>query len=124
MNHILEALAAISAFTISSLARELEGASTGALPAGSTVVVVAAVMSEELAATLHRLRREGHYVHVLKTASTEWDQNLGPIPVTEVAARMEELEAQLARELGDLRPVLTGDEPAVPSREPAAAATP
>jgi len=119
LNYILEALAAISAFTISSLAREIEGASTGALPAGSTVVVVGAVMSEELAATLYRLRREGHYVHVLKTAATVWEQDLGPIPVTELATQMEALEAQLAADLGDLRPRLTGDELATPRPEPA-----
>lgn len=113
LNRALEALAAISAFTISSLARELEGASTGALPAGSTVVVVAAVMPEELVATLHRLHRDGHFVHVLKTSVQPWDAELGKIPVSEVAEQMEALEAQLARELGDLGVrKLTGDEPA------------
>ena len=122
LNRVLEALAAISAFTISSLARELEGASTGALPAGSTVVVVAAVIPEDLVATLHRLRREGHHVHVVKTSSRAWDAELGSIPVSEVAAHMEGLEAQLAEELGDLGPpVLTGDEP-VPAPETATAA--
>ena len=113
LNRVLEALAAISAFTISSLARELEGASTRALPTGSTVVVVAAVMPEELVATLHRLRREGHHIHVVKTSPRPWDAQLGSIPVSEVAAQMEPLEAQLAAELGDLgAPALTGDAPA------------
>jgi len=112
LNRVLEALAAISAFTISSLARELEGASTGALPTGSTVVVVAAVMPEELVATLHRLRREGHFVHVLKTSVLPWHVELGDIPVAELADQMEVLEAELAEELGDLGvPVLTGDDP-------------
>ncbi|MDA0352231.1 MAG: DUF58 domain-containing protein [Chloroflexi bacterium] len=120
LNRVLEALAAVSAFTISSLARELEGASTGALPAGSTVVVVAAVMPEELVATLHRLRREGHFVHIVKTSEAPWDAALGRIPVSEVAAQMEELEAALARELGDLTTtVLAGDRPD-PTPEPAA----
>ena len=113
LNRILEALAAISAFTISSLARELEGASTGHLPAGSTVVVVAAVMPEELAATLLRLRREGHHVHVLKTSRRVWEPNLGRIPVSELAPYMEAAEADLARELGELGPRirLTGEDP-------------
>lgn len=126
LNRVLEALAAISAFTISSLARELEGASTGALPAGSTVVVVAAVMPEELVATLHRLRREGHFIHVVKTSAQPWDAQLGSIPISEVASHMEVLEEELARELGDLGvPVLTGDappEPASPEVEPVGAA--
>ena len=121
---MLEALAAISAFTISSLARELEGASTGALPAGSTVVVVAAVMPEELVATLFRLGREGHYIHVIKTSAPPWDVQLGKIPIFEVAEHMEELEADLARRLGDGGgPRLTGDQPRVapePARSPVA----
>lgn len=123
LNRVLEALAAVSAFTISSLARELEGASTGALPAGSTIVVVAAVMPEELVATLQRLRREGHHVHVLKTSSRGWDVALAPIPISEVDAHMEALEAALAEELGDLGvPVLTGDQPAPPPADAEAVA--
>jgi hypothetical protein len=89
LNRILEALAAVSAFTMSNLARELEGASTGALPAGSTVVVVAAVMPDELAATLLRLHSDEHFVHVVKTSEREWDASLGRIPVTDVSVFVE-----------------------------------
>jgi len=99
LNHILGALAAVSAFTMTSLARELEGASTTAIPAGSTVVVVAAVMPDELAATLLRLRGQGHHVHVLKTTERAWDANLGPIPVSDISAAMAREEAALAAEL-------------------------
>jgi len=101
LNRILEALAAVSAFTMSSLARELEGVLTGALPAGSTVVVVAAVIPEELAATLLRLRAGGHHVHVVKTSEREWDVDLGSIPVSDVSAFMVLQEAATARELAD-----------------------
>jgi hypothetical protein len=84
---------------MSNLARELEGASTGALPAGSTVVVAAAVMPDDLAATLLRLRGDGHFVHVVKTSEREWDANLGRIPVTDVSAFMASQEAATALEL-------------------------
>jgi uncharacterized protein (DUF58 family) len=99
LNRILEALAAVRVFTMSNLARELEGASTGALPAGSTVVVAAAVMPDDLAATLLRLRGDGHFVHVVKTSEREWDANLGRIPVTDVSAFMASQEAATALEL-------------------------
>lgn len=97
LNRILEALAAVRAFTMSSLARELEGALAGSVPTGSTIVVVAALIPEELAATLRRLRSSGHQVHVLKTSTTEWPDTLGAIPQIDLAAPMEVQEAELAR---------------------------
>ena len=96
LNRLLEALAGISSFTISSLARELEGS----LTAGSTVIVVAAVMPDDLVATLHRLRRDGHHIHVVKISSQIWESELGSIPVSDIATLMESLEAELAEELG------------------------
>ena len=96
LNRLLEALAGISSFTISSLARELEGS----LTAGSTVIVVAAVMPDDLVATLHRLRRDGHHIHVVKISSQIWESELGSIPVSDIANLMESLEAGLAEELG------------------------
>jgi uncharacterized protein (DUF58 family) len=88
---VLEALAMIAPFTISSLAAELERPGH-ALPAGATVVVVAALMSPDLAATLHRLRTEGHAVHVVKTSAGDWDTPLTPIRVTEIEPVMRALE--------------------------------
>ena len=69
-----------------------------ALSLGATIVVVAALMPPDLAATLQRLSHEGHTVHVIKTSDQLWDQALGSIPVTEVASRMEVLEEQAALE--------------------------
>ncbi len=68
---------------------------------GSTLVVAAAVMPNELAATLLRLRTDGHYVHVVKTSEREWDVNLGSIPVSDVSAFMASQEAEAARELAE-----------------------
>jgi hypothetical protein len=82
----------IAPFTISSLSDELERPGH-ALPAGATLVVVAALMSDDLAATLQRLRSEGHAVHVVKTSPGEWEVALSSIPVTEIEPAMRELEA-------------------------------
>ncbi|MEZ4552878.1 MAG: DUF58 domain-containing protein [Dehalococcoidia bacterium] len=89
---VLEALAMIAPFTISSLASELERAGH-ALPAGATLIVVASLMPDDLAATLRRLRGEGHAVHVVKTTSAEWDVALAPIPVVNIESVMHALEA-------------------------------
>jgi uncharacterized protein (DUF58 family) len=97
LNHVLEALAMVTSFTTSRMAVELEGQSR-TLHAGTTLVVVAAVMTEDLAATLLRLRTEGHFVHVVKTSRPAWTANLGAIPVSEIAAIMELHEADAARE--------------------------
>ncbi|MFN8583857.1 MAG: DUF58 domain-containing protein [Dehalococcoidia bacterium] len=89
---VLEALAMIAPFTISRLALELERPGH-ALPAGATLIVVASLMPPDLAATLRRLRGEGHVVHVVKTSPAEWDVDLGPIPHTNLDPVMRALEA-------------------------------
>jgi uncharacterized protein (DUF58 family) len=97
LNRIFEALAMITSFTTSRMSRELED-QQHALPVGATLVVVAAVMTDDLAASLLRLRGEGHLVHVVKTSRTPWRAELGPIRVSEVFAPMEAYEADAARE--------------------------
>ena len=89
---VLEALAGANPFAMAPLARELERRGE-ALPVGASLVAVAALMTADLAATLRRLRREGHEVRVVKTSRAEWDAALGPIPVDEIAPHMERLEA-------------------------------
>ena len=93
LNRVLEALAMISGFTTSRLADELTGRAR-ALPAGATVVVVSAVLDEALAASLRRLRGEGHDVLVLKVAPGEWEHRaeLGPIRVISLDQHLQELE--------------------------------
>ncbi len=88
---VLEALAMIAPFTISSLAAELEQPGH-ALPAGATLVVVAALMPPDLAAALRRLRGEGHAVHVVKTSASDWETPLSPIRLTEIEPTMRILE--------------------------------
>ncbi len=93
LNRVLEALAMITAFTTSSMARELADP-RHPLPVGATVVLIAAVLPESLAAALQRLRTEGHVVHVLKTSMAEWDVTLDRIPITELGEVLVELEAE------------------------------
>lgn len=97
LNRVLEALAMVTAFTTSRMSRELED-HRHALPAGATVVLVAAVMNEDLAASLQRLRGAGHFVHVVKTSRTPWELSLAPIRVSELATIMEAHEAELERQ--------------------------
>ncbi|MDA1001897.1 MAG: DUF58 domain-containing protein [Chloroflexi bacterium] len=97
LNHVLEALAMVTAFTTSRMSAELED-HRRALPAGATVVLVAAVMNEDLAASLQRLRTAGHFVHVVKTSHAPWRIPIDPIRVSELATIMEAHEAELERQ--------------------------
>ena len=90
---VLEALAGTNPFALAPLAAELERPGE-ALSLGATLVVVGALMPPDLAATLTRLRGQGHFVHVVKTSDHRWEQSLGTIPVTEIAPFAEALEAQ------------------------------
>lgn len=90
--HILEALATIAPFTTSTLGGELESR-THPLPVGANVVVIAALMPQDLVATLTRLRSEGHTVHVVKTSDADWDVSFGrTIPVHDVSSFAAALE--------------------------------
>ena len=94
---MLETLAMISPYTTSRLSDELESREHG-LPAGATVVVVAALMPQDLIATLHRLRNEGHAVHVVKTSDEPWEEPFDQIPVSDVSPFMRDIEEAAAAE--------------------------
>jgi uncharacterized protein (DUF58 family) len=99
LNRILEALATVTSFTTSNMSGELEEPREGqALPVGATVVLVAALLGPQLGATLQRLRKQGHHVHVVKTSEKPWEVELGGIPISEIAAVMEPLEAAAVAE--------------------------
>lgn len=91
--HVLEALAMVTGFSTSPLAAELQQRGH-ALPAGATLVVVTALMPPELLATLHRLRADGHAVHVVRTGEQPWPDAVAPIHVHEVVSYMRALEAE------------------------------
>ena len=94
---VLEALAGTNPFAMAPLSAELERPGE-ALPLGATLVVVGALLPPDLAATLTRLRGQGHAVHVVKTSSHRWEHSLGTIPVTEIAPFAEALEARVEAE--------------------------
>ncbi len=81
---------------------------TNPLPPGATVVLITAHVTERTQATLLRLHSAGHRVHVLKTSDREWTRDLGPIPITEMAATMEVLEEE-AYAAGMARPLRVSD---------------
>ncbi len=94
---VLEALAGANPFAMAPLAAELERRGE-ALPIGASVVVVAALMTDDLVASIERLRRERHEVRVVKTSSAPWSVDTGSIPVTGIASFMERLEDEAAAE--------------------------
>ncbi|MCH2658361.1 MAG: DUF58 domain-containing protein [Dehalococcoidia bacterium] len=94
LSKILEALAAVDAFTGSSLANELNSVLTGGLPMGTTVVVIAALMSEDLADALLKLVNDRHQVYVLKTSSYEWHENLWSIPVIDISRSVNSINVE------------------------------
>ena len=94
LSKILEALAAVDAFTGSSLADELNSVLTGGLPMGTTVVVIAALMSEDLADALFKLVNDRHQVYVLKTSSYKWHENLGSIPVIDISRSVNSINVE------------------------------
>ncbi|MBM3140844.1 MAG: DUF58 domain-containing protein [Chloroflexi bacterium] len=97
LNRLLEALAMVTSFTTSRMSEELESKSPP-LPVGATLLVIAAVMTEDLAATLMRLRGEGYAIHVVKTSAPPWSAELGAIGVTEMAPVMQRFEAEMQRQ--------------------------
>ena len=93
LNLVLEALAMVTNFTTGEMGDALEDPAH-AIPAGATIVLVAAVLPAELVATLRRLRGRGHRIHVVKTSTRVWEADPAPIGITEVATLVEALEAE------------------------------
>lgn len=93
LNAILEALAVVTSFTTIEMARALEDPAHP-LPAGATIVLITALVTESMEAALRRLASAGHAIHVLKTSPGEWDRKLDPIPVREMADVMAGLERE------------------------------
>ena len=89
---VLEALAMIAPFVTAGLADELERPGH-ALPSGATVVVITSLLPPELAATIGRLRVQGHAVHVIKTSALEWEGLPGGVPLHELDGALRALEA-------------------------------
>jgi hypothetical protein len=81
---MLEALALVTPFVLEPLAAQLDR-EEHRLTAGTTVVVITALMPAGLAASLQRLRRRAHPVAVLSTSGETWPELLGDVVVRDVS---------------------------------------
>lgn len=83
LTRVLEALAVVQPLTLGDLATAIhrEG---GRMPAGSTIVCVAALIPDVLAAALLRLAGEGHHLAVLATSPRAAAADLPGIPIRNV----------------------------------------
>lgn len=77
---IMEALARVQAFFSSSMEEMLQSEAVH-LPAGATVVVITATISDPLLDALKRLRQAGHAVTILLISNQPLASKLGGIPV-------------------------------------------
>jgi len=86
LTRVLEALAVIQPLTLGDLAGTLhrEG---NRIPAGSTIVCVAALVPESLAGVLLRLQDEGHRVFVVATTDRVTPTLPPGLPVTVIGGR-------------------------------------
>lgn len=94
---VLEALAVIQPLTMGDLASTVRRESSR-VPAGSTIIVVAALVPEALAAAILRLRAETHHVVVIATTDRVETSLLGDTPVIHVGSQ------QFARRAGQSAP--------------------
>ncbi len=95
LTDVLGMLAMVQPVIPSLLSEELES-HEHTLPTGATIVVVSALMPDDLVATLQRLRSEGYVLHVVKTSEEPWQPDLTPIPVSDVSLAMRDLEEAAA----------------------------
>jgi uncharacterized protein (DUF58 family) len=86
---ILESLAAIQPLTMGTLASSVNR-EVQRLPIGSTVVLVAAFIPEDLSSQLKYLRNLGYQVNVVLTAKQLNEMDLFPLPVQVVGDRYQE----------------------------------
>lgn len=91
---VLEALAVIQPLTMGDLAGAIQRES-GRIPAGSTIVVVAALIPGELAATISRLRAEGNHTFVVAISDRAAQAVPPGIPVHRLASTFARMDAAL-----------------------------
>ena len=91
LTRLLETLAVIQPLTMGNLAGSIQR-EMPRIPAGSTVVLVAAFLSEELGAAIARLKAEGHQVSAILTTETADATLLGDVPYRVVARDFERAE--------------------------------
>jgi uncharacterized protein (DUF58 family) len=93
LTRILEALAMVSPFTIAPLEDVLEEQARR-LPLGATVVLVTALVTERLTATLYRLAERGYPLAVIWSADEPPPAAWASLNVHNLGPRLQELEAR------------------------------
>jgi uncharacterized protein (DUF58 family) len=81
---ILESLAVVTPFVLEPLAAMIDR-EEHRLVQGTTIAVVTAIMTDDLAATIMRLARRGKTVVVLSTSGETWPGQLGDIDVRDLS---------------------------------------
>jgi hypothetical protein len=89
---VLEALAVVQPLSMGDLAGAIQR-EQGRLPAGSTIVVVAALVPAPLAAAMQRLVDEGHQVFLVGTAPEVAAAVPPGVPYHDVSRELMRLEA-------------------------------
>jgi uncharacterized protein (DUF58 family) len=88
---LLEALASVGPFMISSIEDQLHG-ELHSLPLGTTVVLVTALLPDSLMETLTRVREAGHRVMVLSVKEKEPEQFAKGIEIINVGTHMRQFD--------------------------------
>jgi uncharacterized protein (DUF58 family) len=99
VTRILEALAMVQPLTLNTLAGTIQR-EAGKIPIGSTIVVVASLVPDNLAGALLRLQDEGHRVFLLATSDRIDATTLHGIPLQSVVRAFDRLEPVDPKEVG------------------------
>jgi uncharacterized protein (DUF58 family) len=92
ITRVLEALAVVQPLSMGDLASAIQR-EQGRLPAGSTIVVVASLVPDELSAAMRRLHEEGHQVFLVGTAAQVAANVPAGIPFHDVSQELARMEA-------------------------------
>jgi uncharacterized protein (DUF58 family) len=91
LTRILEALAVVQPLTTGDLASGIRKES-GRLPLGSTIVLVASLLPEDLAASMSRLAEEGYHVAIIATSDRITEDLVPGVTVYHVGRAFEGIE--------------------------------
>ncbi len=91
LSRVLEALAVIQPLSMGDLAGAIER-ERGRLPAGSTIVVIASLLPDALAANIQRLHDDGHHVALVATSKRATQSALPGVLVRDISRALDRLE--------------------------------
>lgn len=92
LTRVLEALAVIQPLSMGDLAGAIER-ERGKLPAGSTIVVIASLLPEALAANVQRLHDDGHHVALIATSKRALEHAPAGVLVRDISRALDRMDA-------------------------------